>query len=307
MVSFAGHSKHGPMDLQAFVRARGGVVRTRDLARAGFDRDALGRAVRNGLLHRIKRGVYAVAEPDAGVAAAMAANGVLTCVSAAPHYGLWTLGHADGLHLSCGNGLPRIGVVDHTQCRYPRHPVLPMAGPADVVLHALRCRPELEALVMAQSAIGQAYVTPAFLRSGLPGNRNGRARAVLDLVVPRADSLLEVLAHTHFVRAGFHVQMHVWIEGVGEVDCLVDGCLVVELDGRTHFEPKQIKKDQRRNNASIVGGFLALRYYYDDVVHRPEAMVQEVRSVLTQRNRGTFSPTELRALAALTSFRWPSG
>jgi hypothetical protein len=99
-----------------------------------------------------------------------------------------------------------------------------VAGVADVLLHALRCRPELEALVMVQGAVSQALLGPDFLRSKLPGNRNGRLRAVVDLVLPRADSLLEVLAHTHFTRAGLKVQMHVDIPGVGEVDCWIEDC-----------------------------------------------------------------------------------
>jgi very-short-patch-repair endonuclease len=64
----------------------------------------------------------------------------------------------------------------------------------------------------------------------------------------------------------------------------------VELDGSTHFEPRQVKKDQRRNNAGMLGGYLTLRYYYDDVVYRPAAMVEEVLAVLRLRSVGRFAP-----------------
>lgn len=76
------------------------------------------------------------------------------------------------------------------------------------------------------------------------------------------------------------MRRHVYIEGVGEVDFLVEECLVVETDGSTHFERKSVKKDQRRNNQSIIGGYLVLRYYYEDIVHSLEAMVAEVKAVL---------------------------
>lgn len=122
----------------------------------------------------------------------------------------------------------------------------------------------------------------------MPGRRNGKVRSILNLVIPRADSVLEVLANAHFSRAGLRIRRHVFIEGVGEVDFLVEECLVVETDGSTHFERKSVKKDQRRNNQSIIGGYLVLRYYYEDVVHHPEAMVAEVKAVLTLwRNGGT--------------------
>ncbi|WP_426979132.1 DUF559 domain-containing protein [Pseudarthrobacter sp. O4] len=125
-----------------------------------------------------------------------------------------------------------------------------------------------------------------FLLGKPRGNRNARARSVLDLVIPRADSLLEVLANVAFVRAGLHVRRHVQIPGVGEVEFLIEDCLVVETDGGTHLEPLQVKKDRKRNNATIVGGHLVLRYGYDDVVRHPGRMVAEVLAVLEQRRGG---------------------
>jgi len=157
-----------------------------------------------------------------------------------------------------------------------------------VVIHALRCLPELEALVMVQSAVSQALLSTEFLRSKLPGNRNGKVRETLLLVLPRADSLLEVLAHTHFARAGLRVQMHAEVPEVGEVDCLIEDCVIVELDGGTHLEGKQVMKDQYRNNAGLRGGFLTLHYYYADVVHDPERMVDEVLTVLRNREVGRY-------------------
>ncbi|MDQ0632877.1 very-short-patch-repair endonuclease [Arthrobacter pascens] len=157
-----------------------------------------------------------------------------------------------------------------------------------MLLHSLHCLPELESLVMVQSAVGRGDIELEFLYARLPGRRNGRVRAVLDLVIPRSDSLLEVLANTHFQRAGLRVRRHVLIPGVGEVDFLIEDCLVVETDGSTHFEPKAVKRDQRRNNRSILGGYLVLRYYYADVVYSPDEMVAEVLAVLELRRQGKF-------------------
>lgn len=142
---------------------------------------------------------------------------------------------------------------------------------------------------MVQSAVGSGIISLDFLYAKCHGRRNGKARAVLDLVIPRADSVLEVLANVHFARAGLRVRRHVLIPGVGEVDFLVEEIIVVETDGSTHFEPKAVKRDQRRNNRSLVGGYLVLRYYYNDVVHTPAAMVAEVQAVLELWRRGTFS------------------
>ncbi|MGO4582964.1 endonuclease domain-containing protein [Arthrobacter sp. 2RAF6] len=119
-----------------------------------------------------------------------------------------------------------------------------------------------------------------FLRGKLPGNRNGRARDVLDLVRRRADSLLEPLAAMHFQQTGIAFVQQVELPGVGEVDFVVERFLIVELDGKTHFEPRAIKRDRRRDNTSVAGGFTVLRYFYEDVVHCPEAMVAEVQAAI---------------------------
>ncbi|MFJ5697327.1 hypothetical protein [Arthrobacter sp. NPDC093139] len=63
----------------------------------------------------------------------------------------------------------------------------------DVLVHALQCMPELEALVMVECAYNRGETDPDFLRRLLPGARNGRAR-VLNLGERGADSLLESVA-----------------------------------------------------------------------------------------------------------------
>ncbi|MEO3934271.1 DUF559 domain-containing protein [Micrococcaceae bacterium Sec7.4] len=278
------------MNIVNFLGSRGAPASTADLERAGFSRYRIGLAVAEGTIVRIRRGHYALPRETSVFRTAREAGGLLTCVSAAPGYGLWTLVPASKLHLCVGHRAAPPGSVAHGRCRHPRHPWLPLAGLADVLIHSLHCLPELEALVMVQCAVGRGDISLAFLRGKLGGNRNARARSVLDLVIPRADSLLEVLANTTFVRAGLRVRRHVQIPGVGEVDFLVEDCVIVETDGESHLEPRQVKKDRGRNNASLVGGYLVLRFGYDLVVHHPEQMLAEVLELLEQRRRGAFQP-----------------
>ncbi|WP_251046535.1 hypothetical protein [Arthrobacter sp. ISL-85] len=245
------------MDICDYLARHGGAARSLELQKAGFTRTKVSEAVALGLVMRIRRGVYSL-PGDKRVAGALAAGGRLTCLSAAPVYQLWTLKEPAALHISRSHPTVTFGVIDHGRPKHPRHPWLPALGLADVLLHALHCLPELEALVMVQSAVGGGDVSLDFLYGRCPGRRNGRARSVLDLVISRADSLLEVLANVHFARAGLRVRRHVHIAGVGEVDFLIEECLVVETDGSTHFEPKSIKRDQRRNNQSTIGGYLVL-------------------------------------------------
>jgi very-short-patch-repair endonuclease len=136
---------------------------------------------------------------------------------------------------------------------------------------------------MVECAVARGDMTVDFLRQRLPGKRNGKARAVLDWVDRGSESLLETLARMHFRQAGISVQTQFYLDRVGYVDLLLDGWLLVELDGRHHAEWNQVKKDHRRNNESVVQGYTALRYYYADVVYHPEAMVEQVLQVLGRR------------------------
>ncbi len=289
------------MDIIDYLNRQGGAARASQLKKSGYTRAAVNQAVALGVVVKVRRGVYAVPGPGV-LTSALAAGGRLTCLSAAPVYELWTLNTATFVHLCRSHPTSTPGVKDHGRPTHPRHAWLPVVGLADVLLHALHCLPELEALVMVQSAVGNGSISLEFLFEKCQGRRNGKVRSVLDLVIPRADSLLEVLANTHFVRAGLRVRRHVVIPGVGEVDFLIEECLVVETDGATHFEPRAVKKDQRRNNKSILGGYLVLRYYYEDVVHSPDAMVAEVLAVLELRRRGVFQVGTATSQARMRSF-----
>lgn len=277
------------MDIEAFLDNRGGAARSSSLRQAGFSRSNIDKALRSGSVVRVRRGIYSLPGEADVLGVALQHNALLTCLSAAPMYGLWTLHRATALHLSPGHKKTPQGAAVHGRCPHPRHSWLPIAGLADVLIHSLRCLPEIESLVMVQCAAQRGDVTVEFLRHKLPGNRNARARAVLEYVIPRADSLLEVLANYHFRRAGLYVRRHVQVPAVGEVDFLVEECLVVETDGATHLEPRQVKKDRKRNNATVAGGYLVLRFGYDDVVHHPQRMVQRVLEVLELSRRGAFS------------------
>lgn len=278
------------MEIETFLAARAGLARASVLQGAGFTRTTIGKAVAAGRIMRIRRGVYSLPREAGVLGLALKHNALVTCLSAAPAYGLWTLNEAGPVHLVPGHKPTPPGALAHGRCLHAQHPWLPVAGLADVLIHALRCLPELESLVMVQCAVQRGDISADFLRRKLPGNRNGHAREILDSVIPRADSVLEVLANFHFRRAGLHVRRHVQLPGVGEVDFLIEDCLVVETDGGTHLEPKQVKKDRKRNNATVVGGRLGLRYGYDDVVNHPARMVAEVLAVLELCRRGAFRP-----------------
>jgi hypothetical protein len=89
-------------------------------------------------------------------------------------YGLWTLHRATALHLSPGHKRTPQGPVRHGKCPHPRHSWLPIAGLADVLIHSLRCLPEIEALVMAslrrsEGTLPSSFCVVSFLGTATPG------------------------------------------------------------------------------------------------------------------------------------------
>jgi very-short-patch-repair endonuclease len=270
------------MELTTYLKYAGSVARTATLLQAGFPERTIRNAVQAGEVVRLRHGVVALPAAAPDFTAAVMANGLLSCVSAADHHGLWRLHAPERLHLLCRHGAA-VGVVIHRGSVVPPESPHPVAGLTDTLLHALRCLPPVEAAVMVESALLQGRTGLDYLGQRLPGNRNGAARSVLRLVDGTADSAIEVVARLLFRDAGIYTETQVELPGIGLVDFLLEGFLIVELDGSSHFEAHQVRKDRRRNNASTLTGYAVLRYGYQDIVHYPQKVIYEVWQVLRGR------------------------
>lgn len=271
------------MDPVSELRRVGGVAPVRKLRQRGVSRRAIDHAVTSATIMKVRRGVLALPGAPSDFLAAVGHNGRLTCVSAARHFGLWCLDSTGPLHLNCPDGASGPH-VNHRFVSVPPHPHLPLVGLGDVLLHALRCLPSQSAVVMVESAVRRGDIALSFLRDHLDGDRNGRARTSLQQVTGCAESPIEVVARLLFRAAGFHVETQVYIDGVGRVDFLLDDFLVVEIDGAAfHSDRQALRRDHRRNNSTLLNGYLILRYGYEDVMFEQEAMLNEIRLALRQR------------------------
>ncbi|MFF2345984.1 type IV toxin-antitoxin system AbiEi family antitoxin domain-containing protein [Pseudarthrobacter sp. NPDC058119] len=271
------------MEPADILKSAGGVLLRRDVAAAGATERDINRAIRTGSVVRLERGLLAA--PDAGpdVVAAGRVRSLLTCASAASHYGLWQLQPAARPHYWQSNGRSTVRCVSHRLPLTQRAAHRTLAALPDVLLHALLCLPELESLVMVECAYNRGDIEPSSLLQHLKGNRSGKARNVVSKVERGADSLLETLARVLFRDAGIATETQVWIEGIGRVDFLLEGFLIVEIDGLAfHLEPRQFKKDRRRDNQAVRHGLPVLRFFYDDVVYAPESVLAQVREVLAR-------------------------
>lgn len=267
------------MDIHQYLRKSGGVARSGQLRDAGFPLRDLSRLTALGATQP-RRGIFVLPEYDKGLLAAVLNNGRLSCASAAGHYGLWLRSPPEQPHLACNHGHGN-GFIRHRTVRFPGHPSLPVAAVEDVVLHALGCLPPPASAAMATSAIRLHGVPRELLASRLQADRSGRARRILSELDLRAESIVEVDAQ-HLLRThGIAYDAQVFLPGIGRVDFLLGGFLIVEIDGFAfHSKREDMLRDRTRNNLSAVHGYAVLRYMPEHIWFDPGRVISEITTVL---------------------------
>lgn len=172
--------------------------------------------------------------------------------------------------------------------RYPQHHTLPLASLEDVVIHTLRCLPVNVAVPLAASALRQYGLRRELLEQDLTAQKCGTSLRRLRLVDTRVESIPEAEALLLLVELaselGVEVVPQAYVPGVGRVDFLIGGFLIVEIDGVAyHSDRASVRKDRQRNNSAILGGYISLRYVPEVVWNEPDRFVAEVRAALTSR------------------------
>jgi very-short-patch-repair endonuclease len=302
--------------LEHALRRFGGAARTRELRAEGVTRGELANALASGELVRHGRGCLAWrGAPHAFVAAARA-GGVVTCVSALEALGLPLLDAAGAPHvaLDVHRGAPRPGLLPSSTVLHwtprleARRPGVPVADAATVLTHAARCLPEREAVAAVDAALHRGLVTVARLVEARLAVGGPRLDRVLALADGKAESIQESLARVALLRAGLRVRSQVVLDGVGRVDLLVEECVVVELDGFAyHGDRLRFREDRRRDRALVGRGLSVLRFTFEDVVHGPDRLVQDVRSAVSASGGPTPEPSVRRDGGAAGRSRGRSG
>jgi very-short-patch-repair endonuclease len=210
---------------------------------------------------------------------AVRANAVLSCGAAARHHGLEVFGRV-ALHLvAAGPRRTARGTAFHrrrVECD-GRATTL-----RQTLLDCCRCLPLAQAVSVLDSALRQGRVEPDELVSLAPAS-GPHARAVRQAVAltdPQAQSVLESAARVLMVAGGVgSLESQVEVPRVGWVDFVLDGWLVVEVDGyAVHRE--RFREDRRRDAELVRQGHVVLRFTYEDVERRPAWVLAVVRETL---------------------------
>lgn len=256
-----------------------GALYGRDELLALVSRRRLDQLVEAGSVVRLRRGVYCSPELPGGVQHAVRAGGVLGCVSAAQSFGLWHPSDARvHVHFDRSRSRRRAsGPVAHwwptVAAREPTRTSL-----VDSLAHVVRCQPRATAIAVIDSALYAGLVSERELHAILARVPMCR-RIPTSLFDARSESGIESLVRVALVEAGLTCTSQVWIPGVGRVDLLVDGRVIVEVDGRRWHQGEQ-SRDYGRDLAALASGLGVVRVDYTHAMTQAELVVGAVRQAL---------------------------
>lgn len=152
----------------------------------------------------------------------------------------------------------------------------------------------LDAVVILDAALRSGAVSREHLSRAAQTARGHGATALrraLDHADELAGSPLESALRRLLGLLGGDVRSQVWISGVGTVDFLVDGRLVVEADGfEFHSDRTAYREDRRRANALAERGYVLLRFTWEDVRLRPGWVVAQVEKVRAATPQSRVAP-----------------
>ncbi|QCX26501.1 hypothetical protein [Nocardioides jishulii] len=280
------------MDVVEALRQLGGVVVYEELAGVCTEWQ-IRRAVTDGRIVRLRRNRYALVDTDVHVAAAVAAGGVVSHLSAATTWN-WKLKHEPArpwVTLPRSRRRPvanlEIRWADIPDADITRH----VTRPARTVVDCAKALPFDEALAVADSALRSGVVDRRQLVAALrrsSRNRRSKASEVIEAADPRAanpfESVVRALARD---VPGLRVVPQVQIQRVGRVDlCDEELGIVIEAESHEfHSSPAGLRKDVNRYTECARQGLVVVRFVWGQAMNRPEEVRDALNDVVIRRRR----------------------
>lgn len=261
------------------------IATRRQLADRGIGRGELDRGLVSGRFVRIRPGCFAAPDAPPQLVAAVRAGGVATSLTALRHYGVWVPPH-DTLHIAVSRSAhppaAASGVVRHwTSDAHATGTEFAPLAPLPVALgHALTHLPPELVVAVLDSVLHQRLLPPTAIDELLQAAPRRVRRAVSGALDPNAESGLESIVRYLLRCVGIRCVSQEAIPGIGAVDLLVDGWLIVEVDGADHATVQQMRKDRARDAAAVLLGMRTLRFGRDIVLHDHARLLRTVEQVL---------------------------
>jgi very-short-patch-repair endonuclease len=287
---------------------------TADLERLGKSKRQISGARSGGVLIPVRKGHFASAVASTDVVRCARVGGVATATTGARALGLWT--PPDGvpgsriardsfgrlvkppqrLQVAVAGTAARLRDPDDASQRLTPSPAVVVhwtepgalagsmptriASPVLVVQHAFMSLPPERALAILDSALHQRFLRTADLHliaAGLPGH----LRPVVLAADGKAESGTETIVRFLLRLLGLRVEPQAEIAGLGQVDLLVEGRLIIECDGREwHDDERAFEEDRRRDLVGATARYRTLRFSWYRVLFRWPEVEAAVLSAL---------------------------
>lgn len=275
-----------------------GIAQRQELISSGVTGGQLTAAVATGTVIRVRKGWYALPDADPQLVRATRVGGRLACISAADHYG-WATPQSPGLHVRLRENAARLRSPDNSQQRMPGHPtagtVLHWGAPLDLGDHSRLVTSKRETVLQiahCQSPELAVAAYDSFLHTDPAGSADldHWLEDLPDHLLRRMEScsrlchsFLESIGRVRLSREGIHGRHQVPIPGVGRVDMLIDGWLVIEWDGLEHHDNGPAHDEDCRRDAVLASlGYVCLRFTYSLVMHHWYLVIAAIRSALAR-------------------------
>ena len=275
---------------------------TAELHRLGKSARDITTAAESAVIRPVRKGHWATRGTDEQVIRAARVGGVATATTAARAIGLWTPPDpVPGQPVTAsafrrGSRPPsRLHVAvpgTAARLRDPDDPARALGDRSDVVVHwvappglvgtgrdriappllllahTFAVQPPERALAVVESALLLRHLRTRDL-AALAAMVPAHLRPILAQASARADSGLETIVRTLLRARGLRVEPLMSIDRVGEVDLLVEGRLLLELDGREfHDDDEAFERDRRRDVEAAIGRYRVLRLSWYQVLYR---------------------------------------
>lgn len=269
---------------------------TADLRALGLSERQITRLVREGLLVRTRVGSFLRADSHPPAMTALRCGGRLACVSVLAARGVFVHGGAGDavgeraqVHVQVERNASRLGATAENRSGVRLHwrslgrgvhPRSTSVGVFDALVQSARCQSPRAFIASVDSALHLGLLRTDDLDelfAGLPR----RFRRLRGLVDGRAESGTETLVRLMLRGLGRRAELQVVIRGVGRVDLVVDGWLVIECDSKAfHSTWEQQRDDRRRDQALAALGYVVYRPIAEDILYHPEDVVAALRGLL---------------------------
>jgi very-short-patch-repair endonuclease len=267
-------------EIERIVASNGGVASAAQLRTAGWSRSQINALFAQGWLP-LRRGWYASSSANSQVVRAVSSGGALGCVSALRMQGVWAPDSELHVRYSARAHRSRSGVRSCHPYRLDP-PVLTAIDPMEIaVASAANCLDAEGLVIVLDSMLNMRMIEMADARATVVASRFAR-HDLAERCDPKSESGTETIIRLRLRAAGIHLRTQVAIPGVGRVDFLVGNRLIIEADSREHHLSKY-QVDRTRDRVASALGFIVIRLTYEDVVHRWNVVVGDIRAIIRRR------------------------